>query len=244
MLEFLKELLQATVAFLPNVTFDKGRATHRTLIALYATIIELADSAVVLLENDRWTGVNHLLRSAFEAHVDLINLANEETYIDQMMASFHKEWIKFTQEGLKGENPFLLFKENPEALEQLAYHKNELAIIEARGPILKIFERFQRAGMFNEYRSMYHSLCQETHNNVRALLDRHFRVEEGVGLVEVVIFEEVEPHSLAASLDCFIAIVNGSNSIIHSYFSSDVQQQVEEFHKRRAENVENWFKNS
>jgi hypothetical protein len=218
------------------VKFNKGNPVHRSLISLYATIIEQTDSAVTLITKERWTGVNHLLRSAFEAHVDLINLANDEAYLDQMMAAYHREWIKFTGEGVKGENPYLIFfKDNPEALEQLAYHKAELERIRANGPTLNIFERFEKAGLANEYRSMYNSLCNDTHNNIRALQDRHFRVDEADGLIEVVIFEDVEPHSFAASLDAFIAIINGSSRIIHQYFDTDAQAEVEQFHTRRTE---------
>ncbi|MCW1410185.1 DUF5677 domain-containing protein [Rhizobium sp. 1AS11] len=236
MLEFLDELVKATIKLLPSVKFDKSHPVHRLLMALYSTIIEDADSAVTLLGMDRWAGVEHLLRSALEAHVDLINLASDPQYLDLMMIAYHKQWIRLTEAGAKGDNQFLtFFKDNPEVEEQLAYHKEELAKLGTKGPALNIFERFEKAGMSDIYRSIYHSLCNDTHNNVQALTDRHFRVSKAEGLINLVIFEDPEQHSLKASLDCFIATVNGSNKIIHHYFNTDAQNAVEEFHKRREE---------
>ncbi|NNH60096.1 hypothetical protein HLI01_25505 [Rhizobium laguerreae] len=236
MLEFLDELVKATIKLLPSVKFDKSHPVHRLLMALYATIIEDADSAVAILSVERWAGVEHLLRSALEAHVDLINLANDPDYADLMMIAYHKQWIRLTEAGAKGDNQFLtFFKDNPEAEEQLAWHKEELGKLEARAKPLNIFDRFDRAGMSDIYRSIYHSLCNDTHNNVQALTDRHFRLSKEEGLQNLVIFEDPEEHSLKASLDSFIATVNGSNKIIHNYFNTDSQNAVEEFHKRREE---------
>ncbi|MFS8050666.1 DUF5677 domain-containing protein [Rhizobium sp. BR 314] len=234
MLDFLSEILVATIDRLPRVVFNKNDERQRTLIALYATIIEQADSAVTLRRDNRWTGVNHILRSSMEAYTDLINLANDSTYLNQLNAKYHSEWIKLISEGVKGDNIFLtFFKDNAEAKAQLAYHQGELAAIETHTKVMSVFDRFRKAGLEREYRSMYNSLCNDTHNNIRALTDRHFRLDKD-GLQEMVIFEDVDITSVAASLDSFMAILNGSNKIIHHYFNTDVQAEVEIFHTRRV----------
>ncbi|MGN6777027.1 DUF5677 domain-containing protein [Rhizobium sp.] len=234
MLDFLSEVLKATVDLLPRVVFDKSDEHQRTIIALYATIIEQVDSAVALRRDNRWTGVNYILRSSMEAYTDLINLANDDAYLNQLNAKYHSEWIKLISEGIKGDNIFLaFFKDNAEANEQLAYHQTELASIEARTKVINVFDRFQKAGLECEYRSIYNSLCNDTHNNIRALTDRHFRVDKD-GLQELVIFEDIDLTSVAASLDSFLAILNGSNKIIHHYFNTDAQTEVETFHTRRV----------
>ncbi len=234
MLDFLSEVLRATIDLLPRVAFNKSDERQRTLMALYSTIIEQVDSAVALRRDDRWTGVNHILRSSMEAYTDLINLASDGDYMKQLNAKYHSEWIKLISEGVKGENIYLaFFKDNMEATEQLAYHRGALAEIEKDTKVISVFERFQKAELEREYRSMYNSLCNDTHNNIRALIDRHFRVDQ-YGVQELVIFEDIDTPSVAASLDVFMTILNGSNKIIHHYFDTDAQTEVASFHTRRV----------
>ncbi|WP_164850451.1 DUF5677 domain-containing protein, partial [Sinorhizobium meliloti] len=85
-----------------------------------------------------------------------------------MLAVYHKEWIKLTADGVKGENPFLsCFKDNPEVVEKLEHHKAELKVYTDQ--FTSNFDKFKAAGMENEYRSVYNSLCNDSHNNIRAL---------------------------------------------------------------------------
>ncbi|NTA50054.1 hypothetical protein G6L34_18250 [Agrobacterium tumefaciens] len=239
---FLNDLYQATLKHLPNVKFDKGSEAHRTLISLYATIIELTNSAILIREAGGYTGMDILLRTAMEAHVDLINLASDEAYLKSMLAVYHKEWIKLTTEGVKGENPFLTyFKDNDEVKEQLAYHKRELSALEAIRSIPTNLEKFRMAGMEDVYRSIYNSLCNDSHNNIRALTHRHFRQRDGD--TDMIIFDIPSKIDLAATLDTFIAILLTSNEIMHVHFKSEekVREELDYFRRFREEKGQEWI---
>ncbi|TBB81024.1 DUF5677 domain-containing protein [Rhizobium ruizarguesonis] len=176
MYEFLIELYHVTVKNLPELRFDKRSEVHRTLVSLYSAIIELTNAALQIREAGGYTGMDILLRSALEAHVDLINLANDDEYLKVMLAAYHKEWIKLANDGVKGENPFLAyFKDSPEAQAKLGEHKTELEQLKKTVRIPTNLEKFQKAGMENEYRSIYNSLCNDSHNNLRSLTSRYFR---------------------------------------------------------------------
>lgn len=182
-----------------------------------------------------------LLRSAMEAHVDLINLSNDDTYLLSMYAVYHKEWIKLTGEGVKGDNPFLTsFKDNQEAKTQLAYHERELAAFKATRDIPTNLDKFKMAGMEDIYRSAYNSLCNDSHNNIRALTRRHFRLSEGD--LDLVIFDTPSTTDLAATLDTFIAILLRSNEIMHDYFKSkeESKEQLNYFRRVREAKGQDW----
>jgi hypothetical protein len=122
--DFLIELYHVTVKNLGSLQFNKSNEMHRTLVSLYASIIELTNSALLIRQNAAYTGVDILLRSALEAHVDLINLANDGAYLEIMKASYHKEWIKLMKEAAAGENEFLAsLKDEPGMVKQLEIHQ-------------------------------------------------------------------------------------------------------------------------
>jgi len=242
MYRFFLELQAASIKHLDELRFNKGSEVHRTLISLYASILELTDSAIAIRESGRYTGMDILLRSALEAHVDLINLANDDGYLQAMVAVYHKEWIKLTGDGVKGDNPFLAyFKDNPEAKKQLAYHEAELAAFKKTQTIPNNLDKFKLAGLEDVYRSIYNSLCNDSHNNIRALTSRHFRShQEGL---DMVIFDKPSRTDLAATIDCFIAILIKSNEIMHDYFKSkeDVKEALAYYQRFRDENVTSWL---
>lgn len=238
---YLIDLYHVTVKHLSNLKFDKNSEVHRTLVSLYASIIELTNSAILIRKAGAYTGMDVLLRSAMEAHVDLINLASNSEYLKAMLAVYHKEWIKLASDGVKGENPFLsYFRDNPEVVEKLDYHKAELKAFTDQYSIPTNFDKFRMAGMENEYRSIYNSLCNDSHNNIRALTSRHFRIHDKGH--ELVIFDKPSREDLAATLDSFIAILNQSNYIMHDYFKSDraVKEELVSFKRYREEKGLSW----
>nr|WP_200997098.1 DUF5677 domain-containing protein [Rhizobium rhizogenes]QCL10295.1 hypothetical protein pC6.5b_401 [Rhizobium rhizogenes] len=236
---FFLELQAVSIKHLADLRFNKGSEVHRTLVSLYASILELTDSAIIIREAGKYTGMDILLRSALEAHVDLINLANGDGYLQAMMAVYHKEWIKLT--GVKGDNPFLaFFKDNPDAQKQLAYHEAELAAFKQTSGIPNNLEKFKMAGLEDVYRSIYNSLCNDSHNNIRALTSRHLRADKD--RLELVIFDKPSRTDIAATVDCFIAILLKSNEIMHHYFKSkeEVQETLAYYERFREEKGPSW----
>ena len=239
---FLTDLYHSTVKNLSNLTFNKSSEVHRTLVSLYATIIELTNSTLLLRQNGAFTGVDILLRSALEAHVDLINLANNDVYLKAMNASYDKEWLKLMKEAATGENEFLAsLKNDPELGKQIELHQAALDEFQKTSKIPHIAEKFSSAGMQKEYQSVYNSLCTDSHNNIRALVHRHFRISNGK--IDLTIFQEPSKTDLAASLDSFIAILNKSNEIMHDYFNSpdEVKQELDYYKRYREEKGLSWL---
>lgn len=233
MYQLLKEQLAATIDALRVTTFNRGNAVHRLIMALYATIIEQIDSGVALVDSGRSTGVEAILRSCLEAHVDLLNLASDPAYADQMQAHYHQQFRIVCREAIKGTNPFLAGIE-ADAPARLAEHEKELARL---GKPLDAKTRFDMAGMGDIYRSIYNSLCCETHNNMRALMDRHFTNQgtDEIPIFQIAIFTDMEKVDFDAAIDTFLSILTGSNRTVHHYLGSDQLEKLEVYAQRRAE---------
>ncbi|MGO7981461.1 DUF5677 domain-containing protein [Rhizobium johnstonii] len=237
MLDFLVDLRDEVVRILPKVRYNRKISSDLLLLSLYATIIEQIDSIIVLRQRGISPGVDVILRAVLEAYVDLKNLAADPGYRDMMIGEYHRQWVKLAEAGIKGGNPYLAsFDGNEEAAKRLAHHKGEAAKLPSS---LSVFDRFRLAGLTDEYRSIYNSLCNESHNNVRALISRHFRTGED-GEQRLSIFEDTDSNSVSASLDACNTILVGSTAIIHRHFKSECEDDVNNIHQRWIEMRNAW----
>ncbi|WP_421423742.1 DUF5677 domain-containing protein [Agrobacterium rosae] len=203
-----------------NIHFDTDNFLSKTIIALYASVIEQTGSALTLLKAGQHVGVNIILRSTLEGYIDLINLIADPNYLDQMTASYHKEWIKMLEPGLNGDQPFLAPYEVDELAESLEHHRNELSILTQRGvKPLQARSRFEKAQMLSVYHTVFNALSADSHNNIRALMSRHFRI--GNDGTEVVIFKSLEKEDLAPALFSFTDIYIRTGISVHSHFKSN-----------------------
>ncbi len=224
MLDFLTRTFDETCKALKLVKFDTHNPIHLGVMSLYCTIIEQTEDVIALQQAGKHATLDIILRSTLEAYVDLANLCNDKSYFDHMKAAYHKQWIKLAKHGVAGGNPYLKsYEENPAALELLKQHEAALDHLAATPP-LSVFDCFRRADMEAVYRSVYSSLCNETHNNITALINRHWR-SEGDGM-KLVIFEEADARSLEPALSTFIGILVHGSIIIHDYFQSDARETV------------------
>ena len=117
-------------------------------------------------------GIPILLRSMFEADIDLTNLMKFPDYYKRMYASFLHAKIRLTKEAASSRpNPFLTeIRANRNHKKDLCETQAELdkLIAEKNGPI-DIRCRAEFASKLDEYLSNYNSLCLDTHNNIRSL---------------------------------------------------------------------------
>lgn len=181
------------------IHFDTSDFRSTAIIALHASIIELTSSAITLLKSGRTVGVNIIVRSMLDAYVDLINLITDPEYLDRMRANYHAEWLKPLRAGLASDDPHLTAFKDESFHDAIAHHQAEDAALRARGirPI-KARERFDKAGMGSTYPTVYNSLSADSHNNIRALIARHIRIDNGE--VEVVIFRSTDENEIAPTL--------------------------------------------
>ncbi|MFF0919435.1 DUF5677 domain-containing protein [Rhizobium leguminosarum] len=232
MLDFLEYIYGQAHKHIQAIVFNQGNALHRTIMSLYVTIMEQTYNALVLLRAGQHATLDIILRSTLEAYVDLINLCNDPEYLKQMQASFHDQWIKLAAHGVRGGNPFLIkFENSTDASNKLAEHRAELTALGVAP--MNIADKFKLAGFEQVYQSVYNSLCNESHNNIRALTLRHFRFDENRN-PQLVMFAEPDPDSLNGTLSGFLSSVSDTTHIVHCYFNTKAQPDVEQFREEHT----------
>ncbi|MGR9168849.1 DUF5677 domain-containing protein [Rhizobium sp. KDH_Rht_773_N] len=238
MLDFLEYIYGQSYKNLQAIVFSQGNPLHRTIMSLYASIMEQTYNALVLLRADQHATLDIILRSTLEAYVDLINLCNDPEYLKQMQASFHDQWIKLAQYGVRGGNPFLIkFENSADASQRLAEHQAELAALGVKP--MSIYEKFRLAGFEQIYQSVYNSLCNESHNNIRALTLRHFRFDANEN-PQLVMFAEPSPDSLNGTLSGYLSAVSDTTHIVHTYFKTNALPEIESFRAEHSRFIEDF----
>ncbi len=183
-----------------HLKFNVGDEQTRVAVCLYGSIIEFGESLCTLAKLQRWIGFGPTLRAMLEAFVDLRNVLHKKSYIRSMEAAFWDSREKIFLEALKGKNEFLnLLGERDEAKPALAECRDRLKELRKQGfEKLNVFERFERAGMASEYRSIYGFLCNEAHNDLSTLLRRHIRIQDG--RPSITFFRDLRQHERVAEI--------------------------------------------
>lgn len=232
MQDFLEYTYGQAYKHITAIVFNQGSPLDRTIMSLYVTMMEQTYNALVLLSAEQHATLDIILRSTLEAYVDLVNLCNDPEYLKQMQASFHDQWIKLAAHGVRGGNPFLIkFENSTDASNRLAEHRANLKVLGVSP--MNIAEKFKLAGFEHIYQSVYNSLCNESHNNIRALTLRHFRFDENEN-PQLVMFAQPDQDSLNGTLSGFLSAVSDTTHIVHRYFNTKAQAEVEQFREEHT----------
>ncbi len=236
-LEFLKAVHDLLIDTAKELRFDKDHPWHRNLVALHGSLIEFSGSMLICLDKGGKISVPSIFRSMLETYVDFKNLAAERKYGYCMEASYASQTLKLLREAQKGKNPYLAdVGKHPELLKSIARLETELKDLKKKGyEPLGVLERFKRAGMEDEYRSMYNLLSGEAHSNISALVSRHLEIDAGA--FDVVYYKDEPVERFLLYIDTTNALLLDSGVIIHELLSSSALERVknlrEEFAKQR-----------
>tara|TARA_R110002073_G_scaffold2129_24_gene14841 strand:- start:1342 stop:2082 length:741 start_codon:yes stop_codon:yes gene_type:complete len=218
-----------------DLGFDKEQPRHRNLVALYGTQIELSGALIVVANNNAGIAVRGLFRNLLEIFVELNNLAESPEYGEYMDAAHLYEWNKSLKSARDG-NPFLAsIGDFPDLQNTIDLNEEKLLAYKDRKiRPLNVFEKFQRAKMEHEYRSIYNQFSSDAHGNIRSLIDRHFEFNETENDFEVVVYKNYSGefdhlYSDAAKL----LLVSGVKicSVLDSSMSEEVSNRLRQFNE-------------
>ena len=231
-IEKLETLLNKTIDLTGKIIFYKVIPQHSYLMSMHCSIIELSSCCIELLKIGQATAVPVIARSVLEAYADLKCLLLDENHWRFMHARHLKDKAKFIKVASEGNQLLADYSRQINAEGELSAVQEELAGLKAEGiePIKHISDRFKKAGMEAEYKSMYALLCNEAHNSQSALVSRHLEAD-GDGF-RITLFKEQPIEDAAASIDVIAGTLAGSIADVVRFFSNE---EVAEIQRLREE---------
>jgi hypothetical protein len=137
-------------------------------LGLHGTIIEQFSACILLAQGGEPSTIPIILRSLYEALVELDNLVHDASYACRIEHANIKQTLNIMRSGpLRN----ALQKGRREDYDQLSARLDEL---EDEGKAsLKLWQRCAAGGRRDEYDSLYALFCLDTHNSASALAERH-----------------------------------------------------------------------
>jgi hypothetical protein len=179
------------------------------LISYFLTVLHYSKSIANSIKSDNLISVAPILRTQLEAFVELINLTKYENYSKVLYAIHIEQKIKMIEATFKDtSNPF--FKDTIDKMknrgENIKFRRNELKKVKSEisdfdGNYRQIKTRFKYAGLEEVYTSVYSILCQDTHNDLLSIENRHFHSDNGKLTILTKInwpINEVDSHILTS----------------------------------------------
>jgi hypothetical protein len=203
-------------------------------LGLYGTIIEQFSACVLLAQFSEPSTIPILLRSMYEALVDLDNLVHDARYACRIEHANIKQTLSIMRSGPLRE---AFQKGRKEDYDQLSVR---LAELEDEGKAsLKIWQRCAAVGRGDEYESLYALFCLDTHNNASALAERHLSERED-GTPVMSFFGPYDPQIVVKRLDFGLQWLFASARMTHGAFevpAPEVEARAARFERERRENL-------
>jgi hypothetical protein len=175
LVEFLKLSIDCAVRACAGLRYDFYAQRDRYAVLLLYAVIDDARAVVALAKAGTHSVIPIVTRSALDAYADIANLCDHADYWKYLEEADASKWKKLLEHASRGDNPALknLSEDNVFPIGRRQYSQ-DLKTLRAQGVgSLGIETRFERAGLTNEYESIYGLLSAEVHNNISTLQSRY-----------------------------------------------------------------------
>lgn len=207
-----------TINQIETIRIDKDDFRQQIFIGLSLSILERSHSIVLLAKDAKYFDAKILLRSTLEHFVDLKNLVADDSYQLHFQKPFLKGMAQKLREAEKG-NPFFARIEReipiPDELENISSKLDE--VNELGGEELRIWQKFERAGMRSEYESQYRSLSNQSHPTYSGIIERHFDVDNKTGDFSIHGFRRASGATSKMIVDTAYEIIELTADLISSF---------------------------
>jgi hypothetical protein len=209
-LEELTRILVISKSMTPKITHT-DEPSQLCAVALWGTLIEHAMSVIKLIEVNSTWGIDCILRNMLEAHMDLINLGKVEDYFARLqLTSFI--------EGRKLEEEF-----DEDTSESDSYIKD----LEGKGyKKLTLNEKLKLASDERVARVAYRVLSMNVHNNMQALISRHFIKDKDGNFERIEYFRPKTDIELDRIIDTTAGMLTTGIEIIAAILEIDLIEEI------------------
>jgi hypothetical protein len=172
LLDFLESIRQTCIDKSLPLTFDDENSQAVYMCSLYSIVVELAGDSCQGVKARKELASHVLARALLEAVVDLLNVIKNPKYVG---IRFQKALIERRKKyvNLQQGDPKLISGAGHKAeyVEDLIGKIDKLRDTDIKQPNIK--QRFKDAGMEGYYDTAYAILCDYTHHDSSAIINRH-----------------------------------------------------------------------
>lgn len=137
------------------------------VLALFARINTISNDIVTLAKLKQFSSSRILMRSAIETFVDLKCLVDDSEYLEYMKNAELASEIKYRNHFSLNNKYYSEEYGEKKMLDQL-----KAAFDSSKN--LNAFQRFEKAGEIDAYRTVYNNLCLFSHGNISAMASDNF----------------------------------------------------------------------
>lgn len=224
-LNYLKKLHNEIIDLTAKLTIDGSFRKDGAVVCYYGTMVELSGALIVLADAQLKTAMSGVFRSLLEAYANFINVSTDISYVHHLEAEHEKKWIRLFNEAKTGNEYLKSLAAVANADAKLKKCESALEALKKRryGP-LYISEKFERAGLQKEYRSVYLLSSGYTHGDLGALLERHLQFEGEE--FKLHIYRELGPEDFLVYVDSTAGILLNGTVLLHQRLKSDCQKDL------------------
>ena len=172
LLDFLESIRKTCIDKSLPLTFDDKNTQAVYMCSLYSIVVELAGDSCQGVKARKELASHVLTRALLEAVVDLFNVINNPKYIS---IRFQKALVERRKKliYLQQNEPQLISEagRNAEYVEDVIGKIDKLRDTDIDQPNIR--KRFKDAGMEGYYDTAYALLCDYTHHDASAIVNRH-----------------------------------------------------------------------
>ena len=239
LIAFLSKAHNSLLAATPTIKYKTNEPQQIIAVVLFGSIIQLSGDMVTLLQRERTISIPILLRTIFEAFVDIKNVCIHKTYWKSLLLENNENWIIMLQKSNDKDNDYLSrIAELPDRDERIARLRDDIRAIKKEGTKVKsIKEKCNKAAMNKEYQALYKALCMHSHNNLSALMHRHVEDMQDItrlSFYKSVNYEHVDPYILH-TIDYLLVSATYLNDLIGHPISRIIETLADELHRLQDE---------
>lgn len=188
MRDFLKEAIDFSTEKVVLFKFNSKSELAAYSMGIYCTLIELSDSFLTLVDNQKYTGSLSIYRCFLENYVDLNNLKIDPCYVNQLNYDSYRQDQRILKGAIKN-NPYLKSISNnaEDILPLISVEIDNLKKNKDYKICESIKEKFVRSNMEDEYEGIYPTLSAESHCSIDAIIHRHFSINSMTGSMDISI---------------------------------------------------------
>lgn len=203
----------------------KGRGLSQHYVILcYSEILQDASACYLLMGNSAWGAVYKLLRPMIESCMHLLNIIQDESYIDEILFQACDSLERQLKPHEKNQVSPALMMSDAGIAKCRSTISGYMAMISEGRKTRTVPDQYKSVGMESFYVFSYKRYSQAVHGNFLALINSHSTGDDYQDVVVAKDIDEIEFYTLVSE---FVHIIHDAARRTMMYFDFEPDQETE-----------------